>query len=103
MTANPHRGDVSTVVDGQETVLRLSLGALAELEAALECGDLIALAERFESGRPSARDVLAVIRAGFRGAGRDVSVNMVEEMAFEGGLLGAYRLAGALLAAAFTR
>lgn len=100
--ANPYRGEVAAVIDGRPYVLRLSLGALVELEAALATPDLVALAERFEAGRPSARDVLAVVRAGFKGAGSDVSVNAVEEMAFENGLIGAYKLAGDLLAAAFS-
>ena len=100
-TPNPYRGEVSARIDGQPETLRLSLGALAELESALDTPDLLALAERFETGRPAARDVLAVIRAGFRGMGRDVSPNMIEQMSFEDGIAGAYRLAGALLAAAF--
>lgn len=100
--ANPFRGEVAAIIDGRRETLRLTLGALVELESALQTPDLVALAERFEAGRPSARDVLAVVRAGFRGAGRDVSINCVEEMAFEDGLIGAYKLAGALLAAAFS-
>ncbi|SNT38093.1 Phage tail tube protein, GTA-gp10 [Antarctobacter heliothermus] len=58
---NPWRGDVVLVVDGQSNVMRLTLGALAELEAALESGSLLDLVERFEAGGYSTRDVLALI------------------------------------------
>ena len=46
--ANPWRGDVTLVINGQQHVARLTLGALAELEDALDEGSLIALVERFE-------------------------------------------------------
>jgi hypothetical protein len=48
---------------------KLTLGALAELEAALETGSLLDLVERFEERRFSTRDVLALIVAGLRGGG----------------------------------
>ncbi len=69
--SNPYAGEVTLVIDGQPHVLRLTLGALAELETALGEDTLLALVERFEQGRFSARDVLALIVAGLRGgAGR---------------------------------
>ena len=68
--ANPWRGDVALVINGQHHVARLTLGALAELEDALEEGSLIALVERFEGNRFSSRDVLALLGAGLRGGGR---------------------------------
>lgn len=99
--ANPYRGEVDALIDAKPYTLRLTLGALAELEAALDVPDLIALSERFDAGRPSARDVSAVVRAGLRGAGYVASRQEVDAMSFEGGVLGAYRLAAQLLAAAF--
>lgn len=66
--ANPYAGEVALWLDGQRHVARLTLGALAELEAALEAGSLIELVERFEGRRFSSRDVLALIVAGLRGA-----------------------------------
>lgn len=44
--ANPQRGEVAAVLDGEERVLCLTLGALAELEARLGAGDLAGLGER---------------------------------------------------------
>ncbi|MEC8581731.1 MAG: gene transfer agent family protein, partial [Pseudomonadota bacterium] len=65
--ANPWRGEVAIVLDGQRHVMRLTLGALAELEAGLGDETLVALVQRFEAGRSSTRDVLALIVAGLRG------------------------------------
>lgn len=67
--ANPHAGEVALIVGGERRVAKLTLGALAELEAALEAGSLLALVERFEGGAFSARDVLLVLAAGLRGGG----------------------------------
>ena len=55
---NIQRGEISAVFEGEERVLCLTLGALAELEAPLQAGDLVGLSERFASGRVSARDLL---------------------------------------------
>lgn len=95
---NPWRGEVEVTVDGRTWRARLTLGALAELEAALDVGSLIALAERFEEGRYSARDVLAVLVAGLRAAGWEGDLSRAE---IAGGPVAAARAAAALLARAF--
>ena len=100
--ANPMRGEADIRVDGRVATLRLTLGALAELEAALGAGSLLDLVERVEQGRLSARDVAAVLAAGFRGAGRAEDAERVGEMSFEGGAAGAAEGAVRLLRAAFT-
>jgi Phage tail tube protein, GTA-gp10 len=100
--ANPYRGEVEAVIDGSPATLRLTLGALAELEAALAAEGLVDLAERFDRGAMRSADVIAVLTAGLRGAGRMASRDEVAAMAFEGGAVGAARLAGRLLAVAFT-
>ncbi|OHC43514.1 MAG: hypothetical protein A2092_11550, partial [Rhodobacteraceae bacterium GWE1_64_9] len=66
---NPWAGEVALVIDGRRHVAKLTLGALAELEAALVSGSLVDLVARFEGGQFSARDVLALIVAGLRGGG----------------------------------
>jgi hypothetical protein len=98
---NPHRGEVSAVLDGEEKVLCLTLGALAELEARLMTGDLNGLAERFAGGRVSARDLTAIIGAGLRGGGNALSDDDVARMTIEGGLSGAAEIAARLLRATF--
>src|SRR6056297_1841296 len=69
--ANPWAGEVALVIGGERHVMRLTLGALAELEAALEQGSLVDLVARFEEGAFSSRDVLALIVAGLRGRRRN--------------------------------
>ena len=65
--ANRWRGEVGLVVDGQHQRMRLTLGALAELEADLAEASFMALVQRFEGGVFSTRDVLALLCAGLRG------------------------------------
>ncbi len=67
--ANPWAGEVSVTLNGEAHVAKLTLGALAELEAELGTGTLVELVERFEAGRFSTRDVLMLIVAGLRGGG----------------------------------
>ena len=100
--ANPYAGEVALVIDGERRVLKLTLGALAELEQALEAKSLVALVERFEGGAYSSRDVLALIVAGLRGGGADVSAGDLRAAEIEGGPMAAARVAAELLARAFT-
>lgn len=99
--ANPWTGEVALVIDGQRRVLKLTLGALAELEQALEEKSLVALVERFEGGAFSSRDVLALIVAGLRGGGAAVSAADLLGAEIEGGPMAAARAAAELLARAF--
>jgi hypothetical protein len=98
---NIHRGEIAARIGGEERVLCLTLGALAELEARLQAGDLQGLAERFGAGRISARDLTAIIGAGLRGAGNAVSDDDLARMSIEGGLAGAADIAARLLRATF--
>jgi len=99
--ANPWSGEVELTLDGERQVLKLTLGALAELEESLNTGSLVELAERFERRAFSSRDVLALIVAGLRGGGwRGTAADLVSaEIA--GGPVEAARVAGLLLARAF--
>ena len=99
--ANPQRGEICAVLDGEERVLCLTLGALAELEARLSAGDLVGLSERFATGRVSARDLTAIIGAGLRGGGNAVTDDELARMTIEGGLRGAAEIAARLLRATF--
>lgn len=100
--ANPWTGEVALVIDGERHVLKLTLGALAELEARLETGTLIALVERFEGGEFSTRDVLALIVAGLRGGGWQGSSADLLSAEINGGPIQAAKVAGQLLARAFS-
>ncbi|MCB2116561.1 MAG: gene transfer agent family protein [Rhodobacteraceae bacterium] len=100
--ANPWTGEVALTLDGVPHVAKLTLGALAELEAGLGTGTLVELVERFESGRFSTRDVLMLIVAGLRGGGWKGTAADLMSVEIGGGPVEAARLAGELLARAFT-
>ena len=98
---NPHAGEVAVLVDGVPRTAKLTLGALAELEAALGDDTLIALVGRFEAGDVSSRDVMALLVAGLRGGGWSVTAPDLLTAEIAGGPLGAARTAAELLARAF--
>ncbi|MFC6487976.1 gene transfer agent family protein [Nitratireductor sp. GCM10026969] len=101
MGVNRRRGEVAARLDGQDYRMCLTLGALAELEAAFAAEDLNSLAQRFSSGRLSARDMTAIIAAGLRGGGHEISDDAVRAMRCEGGAAGFARLVGELLSVTF--
>ncbi len=98
---NPYAGEVAITVNGAQLPAKLTLGALAELEADLGAESLLDLVARFEGGAFKSRDVLAVIVAGLRGAGWPGVVGDLMQADLEGGPLGAGRAAAQLLARAF--
>jgi hypothetical protein len=99
--ANRHRGEIEAEIGGVRRTLVLTLGALAALEDAFGADDLVALTERFASGRLKARDLIRIIAAGLRGAGESVSDDEVAAMAVAGGAQGYVRIAADLIAATF--
>lgn len=99
--ANPRRGEIEAELGGKRYMLCLTLGALAELEAAFGAADLVALAEHFEQVRMSARDAIKIIAAGLRGGGTEISDNQVAQLASPGGAAGYVKIVSALLTATF--
>lgn len=98
---NPMTGEVKIVLDGRAMVAKLTLGALAELEAGLEGEGLLNLVERFEAGKFSSRDVLSVLVAGLRGGGWRGDGGDLLAADIGGGVAGAVEAAALLLARAF--
>jgi hypothetical protein len=98
---NPYAGEVTLVIDGRAHVMRLTLGALAELEESLGAGSLMALIQRFEDAQFSSRDVLALIVAGLRGGGWQGRAADLLQADIEGGPVAASRAAARLLTLAF--
>jgi hypothetical protein len=98
---NRHRGEIEADIGGARRTLVLTLGALAELEAAFGAEDLVALAERLGSGRLKANDLIRIIGAGLRGAGEAVRDVDVAAMAVDGGAQGYVAIAAALIDATF--
>src|SRR5262245_27358565 len=96
---NHRRGEISAKLGGRTYTLCLTLGALAELEAAFGADDLLSLAARFESGRLSARDAIRILSAGLRGGGSALSDDDVA--ALPGDLAGHLDVVSRLLAATF--
>lgn len=92
---------MALVIEGETQVMRLTLGALAELEATLREPSLVALVERFEEGRFSSADVLALLRAGLRGGGATFDPDALDHAEIEGGPMAAARAAAELIARAF--
>ena len=99
--ANPYRGEVALVLDGRSHLLRLTLGALAELEQGLGSDSLLALVERFESGAFSTGDLVALLEAGLRGGGWQGCRADLLGAEIEGGPVEAARVAARLLAVSF--
>ncbi|PTQ68550.1 gene transfer agent family protein [Celeribacter persicus] len=100
--ANPFQGEVALTLNGERHVLKLTLGALAELEAGLETDTLVALIECFEAGRFSSADVLRVVVAGLRGGGWKGGYDDILTAEIKGGPLEAARVGAELIARAFT-
>ena len=98
---NPFAGEVEITLDGVTHVAKLTLGALAELEAELGEASLMDLVERFEAGRFSGRDVLALVVAGLRGGGWRGRAGDLITVEIGGGPVAAAQAAAALLARAF--
>ena len=101
MAANRRRGEIAATIDGRDCTLCLTLGALAELEDAFAVDDLSALAQRFSSGRLSARDLIRILGAGLRGAGTAMSDEEVALIKVDGGIAGIARIVAELLKVTF--
>ncbi len=98
---NKHRGEIFAELGGKPYRLCLTLGALAELEAAFESTDLVALVKRFETGHLAARDLIRLLGSGLRGAGHDISDSELSQLPHPGGVQGYVQVAADLLAATF--
>lgn len=100
--ANRWRGEVALTVNGEDCVMRLSLGALAELEDCVGSDGLLPLVERFESGGFSASDLSELLYAGLRCGGWTGSQEDLKQAYIGGGAQAAVRAAAQLLKVTFT-
>lgn len=94
---NPYRGEVELVIEGQVHVMRLTLHALAELEAELGADSLMDMVQRFETGGFKAGDLVLLLQAGLRGGSCTV-----ENLNVDGGPIAAAQAAARLLAVTFS-
>mgnify|MGYP000005427393 FL=1 len=102
LAENPWRGEVTLTINGSPRVLRLPLGALARLEQQLQETSLLDLVQRFETGRFSAADILALLTAGLEGGGHDLDSLDLAQAEINGGAVEAARVAALLLARSFS-
>jgi hypothetical protein len=100
--ANPYRGEVALSVEGEERVMRLTLGALAGLEARLQSESLLEMIGRFEQGTFRVQDLICLITAGLNGGGWRISEAEILEKQIDGGPLAAARAAARLLKLTFS-
>lgn len=84
--ANKRRGEIALHLGDARYTLCLTLGALAELEDAFGVQDLMALGERFGSGRLSSRDLLMILAVSLRGGGHAMSDAEVAGLPLSGGI-----------------
>lgn len=78
--ANARRGEVAATLAGRTYTLCLTLGSLAELEAAFGVDDMSRLSERFGAGRLSAADLVRLLGAGLRGGGHPLTDDEVASL-----------------------
>ena len=100
--ANPWAGEVEVLLDGVPHVAKLTLGALAELEASMDTGSMLDIVQRFEGMTFSTRDVLALVVAGLRGGGWRGRAEDLRTVEIGGGPVATARIAAELLARAFS-
>lgn len=74
---NRERGEAVVVLDGEPRRLRLTFGALAEIEAALGATGLADLGERL--ARLGARELMLVLAALLRGGGEEEAARRLPE------------------------
>ncbi|MCB1385917.1 MAG: gene transfer agent family protein [Nitratireductor sp.] len=99
--ANRHRGEIAAELNGRQWTLCLTLGALAELEDHFGVSSLTGLAQAF-AGRPlSSADLIAILAAGLKGGGHQLTREEVAEMRHASGPEGFARVVADLLHATF--
>ena len=79
--ANGARGEVVCPLAGQHRRLCLTLGALAQIEAAFGVSSWQALAERL--GKLAAQDLIVVLQALLRGGGEEETASKLPELAVD--------------------
>lgn len=99
---NPYRGETTLVVDGDPRVMRLTLGALADLETRLDCASLLELIGRFETGGFKVKDLISLLTAGLNGGGWQITESELLASRIDGGPLAAAQAAARLLKLTFT-
>ncbi|WP_114393235.1 gene transfer agent family protein [Oleisolibacter albus] len=98
--ANPHAGEVSLTLAGRPYTMRPSFGAMVELEEALGCGVTDLASAILAKGAATLRtsQMAAIIWAGLKGAGTELSRDEVGTLVVQTGLAACIHPASQLLA-----
>ena len=99
--SNLHRAQISVTLGGERFALRLTLQALAEIEAAFEAPDLTALGARLAGGRLAAKDLVILFGALARGGGSTISDQTLASQIEAADLAPAIEALGRLFAISF--
>ncbi|WP_425407701.1 GTA-gp10 family protein [Hyphococcus sp.] len=70
------RGDVRIRINGEDRSLRLTLGALADIEQALGGGDFEALQQRLK--KPRVADIIMILHALLQGGGASLTMEALK-------------------------
>jgi hypothetical protein len=97
---NRHRGEVATTVNGRPCRLRLTLAALAQIEACYDDTDILTLTERFAISGMTGQDAQNILRAALAATG-DARAHARHDLTVKGGAAAAIDLAHQLFEAAF--
>ena len=97
---NRYRGEVVGVINGRRRVMRLSLAALAQIEACYDDTNIAAITQRFSENGMSPKDAENILRAGLA-ATDDATAQCATALEVEGGADGARALAEKLISRAF--
>lgn len=100
--ANPYRGETELSVNGEMRVMRLTLGALADLETRLKAASLLEMIARFETGTFQVRDLISLVAAGLNGGGWKITEDELLGSTIDGGPLEVAQAAARLLKITFT-
>jgi hypothetical protein len=99
--SNRYRDEVSLELGGTRHVLRLSLQALAEIEAAFEVDGLEALGKRFGAGTMRTQDLTCILAALLRGGGGTLADSAVASLIEARDLPNVIAAIGAVFSSAF--
>lgn len=84
--ANPWRGEIDLVINGETVSPKITLNVLAELEDALGEDTLFDLIERFESAKFTSRDLSLLVFWSSKAAGWSGSFDDILDARFDGGI-----------------
>lgn len=84
---NKYRGCIAQDFNGFSYNLCLTLGALAELEEALNCQNISCLFKKFQEGYFSTQDIIKILGIALRAGGSDIQDKDIHKWPLDRGFL----------------